>query len=324
MRKIIYLIVFIAFICVERASAQKDTAIMYMKTITSANAPSTEIVVDSKDSADFIRFVMPPNSAVDKRLYPVADYYFNGKPKLIGSSTNATAFINLQGNCIEFYPNGHKKVICNYDKGVAVGNMFQFFSNGKIYISGSFADSKFILITCNDSTGKILAENGSGTWVKYDGGLKKVIEEGPVINGKEDGEWKGRFNDTVSYSCIYKDGDFVSGISYDNKGNQYPFKDIEVAPEFKGGLDAFMQFITRNFRYTESARRNNVSGRMIVAFVIDKEGSLKNIHVIRSIDSGLEEEAVRVLKACPPWKPGYQYGIPVQVKYTIPIALSLY
>ena len=321
MRNFFCLFVITFIFCTEKASAQRDTAKIYMKTI--AGTPSTEVVVDNKDSADFIRFIMPPDSTTGKKLFPVADYYFNGKLKMMGTSTNFTAFINLEGKCIEFYPNGRKKIIWSYDKRGIVGDMFQFYSNGATYISGSFVEGGFNLVACNDSTGKALAENGNGIWMKYDKDLKNIIEEGPVVNGKENGEWRGRFNDTVSYSCIYKDGDFISGTSYDNKGNHYSFKNIKVEPEFLGGMDGLGRFLSKNVRYPQYARNHKIQGRVVITFIIEKDGSVRDIKVSKSMEKSLDDEALRVIKMCPKWSPGYLYGIPVRIQYAVPINFTL-
>ena len=97
----------------------------------------------------------------------------------------------------------------------------------------------------------------------------------------------------------------------------------EVSPEPLGGAAAWSRFLQKNLRYPVIARENGVQGKVIVSFVVEKDGHLSDIKVIRGIGSGCDEEAVRVLKLAPAWKPGMQNGQPVRVQYTIPMNFQL-
>jgi len=98
---------------------------------------------------------------------------------------------------------------------------------------------------------------------------------------------------------------------------------LEKYPEFPGGHNAFYKYIGRNLRYPMVAREQEISGRVIVRFIIEKNGSLSDIRIIRGIGGGCDEEAVRVLKNSPPWASGVQNGQKVRVAYTMPIAFLL-
>jgi len=101
------------------------------------------------------------------------------------------------------------------------------------------------------------------------------------------------------------------------------FTSVEQVPEFAGGLEKFGQYLSKNIRYPAVARENNTQGRVICTFVVEKDGSLTDIKVVRGIGSGCDEEAVRVLKNSPKWKPGIQNGRPVRVQYSVPISFTL-
>ncbi|TWR30448.1 TonB family protein [Mucilaginibacter pallidiroseus] len=101
------------------------------------------------------------------------------------------------------------------------------------------------------------------------------------------------------------------------------FSAVEQSPGFPGGQQAFEKYIVTNLNYPQQARDNHVQGRVIITFVVEKDGSLSNMKVVRSVGSGTDEEAVRVLAASPKWKPGMQSGKPVRVQYTVPITFSL-
>lgn len=103
----------------------------------------------------------------------------------------------------------------------------------------------------------------------------------------------------------------------------YTLGTVEVMPEFPGGLKAFYKFVGNTYSYPAAARENGVSGKVIMSFVVEKDGSLTQIKIVRDLGMGTGEEAIRVLKKTPKWKPGIQNGRPVRVAYTLPIALEL-
>ena len=98
---------------------------------------------------------------------------------------------------------------------------------------------------------------------------------------------------------------------------------LEVNPEPYGGMVAFGKFLGKNMRFPAQAQDANVSGRVIMSFVIEKNGEISNIHVDREAGFGFDQEATRVLKLAKAWKPGRQNGQPVRVRYSIPINFQL-
>jgi protein TonB len=99
---------------------------------------------------------------------------------------------------------------------------------------------------------------------------------------------------------------------------------VEDMPRFPGGDGAMLKFITENIVYPDSARENNIQGRVVVKFVVDEEGKIGQVKVVsKPLGWGLEEEAIRVVTSMPNWIPGKQRGVPVQVYYTIPIRFQL-
>ncbi|MGF7075212.1 TonB family protein [Mucilaginibacter sp. R-33] len=112
-------------------------------------------------------------------------------------------------------------------------------------------------------------------------------------------------------------------IASAQSGTEPVFTSVEQVPEFPGGIEAFSKFLATNIRYPKAARDNNVQGRVIITFVVEKDGSLSNMKVVRGIGSGCDEEAVRVLSISPAWKPGIQNGKAVKVQYSVPISFAL-
>ena len=99
---------------------------------------------------------------------------------------------------------------------------------------------------------------------------------------------------------------------------------VESMPEFPGGQQEMMKFLAENIKYPVIAQENNVQGRVICQFVVEKDGKVTDIQVVRSSgDASLDKEAKRVIESMPKWKPGKQRGKAVRVKYTIPVNFRL-
>ena len=101
------------------------------------------------------------------------------------------------------------------------------------------------------------------------------------------------------------------------------YQTVEEMPEFPDGIEGLMDYVAQNVKYPESAKENNLQGRVIVKFVIEKDGSVSNVEVGRGWGNELDDEAVRVVKAMPKWKPGKQDGKPVRVSFMLPINFKL-
>ena len=101
------------------------------------------------------------------------------------------------------------------------------------------------------------------------------------------------------------------------------FDVVEEMPEFPGGMEALMTFLSRNIKYPSDAQNKGVQGRVVIQFVVNTDGKIEDAHVVRSVQSELDKEALRVINSMPNWKPGKQKGEVVRVKYTVPIAFRL-
>lgn len=98
---------------------------------------------------------------------------------------------------------------------------------------------------------------------------------------------------------------------------------VEKQPEFPGGQEAMMKYLSDNIKYPMVAQENGIQGRVIVNFVVEKDGGLSDVQVVRGQDAALDKEAVRVIEAMPKWKPGVQRGERVRVRYTLPVVFRL-
>ncbi|MFB9844872.1 energy transducer TonB [Mucilaginibacter ginsenosidivorans] len=314
---------FIAILISTVAFGQKTDSALLRKSIVYYFKNDGRLVAE-KDSADYIRVLSPPDSE-EPNFFNIHDFYMNGKPKLVGKSLMPGLEIKKQGTFIEYFENGHRKSIKNYDNGGVTGDEIHYYPNGKMYyISHYDKDIKDDIITeAKDSTGASLAENGKGIWIQYDDDFKFVTGKGPIVNGLKEGEWEGAPNDSVTYKCTYSKGVSVSGVSHTKSGKEYHFTKDIVEPEFKGGMKKFYEFLGNNIHYPTDAKEKNIQGKVYTSFFVEKDGRLTDLIILRGVGGGCDEEVIRIFKLSPPWQAGIYYGMPVRVRYSVPVSFTL-
>ncbi len=146
-----------------------------------------------------------------------------------------------------------------------------------------------------DSTGKQTVVNGTGKLTRYAQGKPETHE-------------------------IYKNGNLVKGIAYGENGKTYTYTSRHLMPEFPGGVQKMMQYLGKNIKYPYEALINNIQGKVVVGFVVGRDGKVKDIEVTSPrLGYGLEEEAIRVIAAMPSWRPAIQAGQIIPVRYSIPV-----
>ena len=101
------------------------------------------------------------------------------------------------------------------------------------------------------------------------------------------------------------------------------FQIVEEMPSYPGGEQKLMEYVAKNIKYPQIARETGIQGRVFVGFVVEPDGSVSNVKVLRGIGGGCDEEAMRVIKSLPKWKPGKQRGKAVRVSYQIPVNFKL-
>ncbi|MDR2119816.1 MAG: energy transducer TonB [Tannerella sp.] len=114
-----------------------------------------------------------------------------------------------------------------------------------------------------------------------------------------------------------------AAVEEEEEDEQHIFQVVEKMPDFPGGQAAMLSFIQKTLRYPVVAAENGIHGRVTCSFVVNKDGTIVDIEVLRGVDASLDKEAIRVISAMPKWQPGEQRGKPVRVKFTIPINFRL-
>lgn len=105
--------------------------------------------------------------------------------------------------------------------------------------------------------------------------------------------------------------------------NPLNFQVVERLPEYPGGMSAFVQWLTKNLNYPVTAQRSKIQGTVLVAFIVNKDGSITDLKVVKSVSPELDREALRVLRLMPKWKPGEDHGEPCRTYFSIPIVFKL-
>ena len=115
----------------------------------------------------------------------------------------------------------------------------------------------------------------------------------------------------------------ITDVKIKKVDNDTIYNIVEVMPEFPGGMDKMAKYLSENIKYPEEAKEKGISGRVFISYVIEKDGSVTEVKVMRSVNPLVDDEAVRVVKAMPKWKPGLQKGKPVRVNYILPVNFKL-
>ena len=126
----------------------------------------------------------------------------------------------------------------------------------------------------------------------------------------------------ISYSTIQAQVVIEDNAVVKEDENQI-FVFVEEYPEFPNGEENLYKYLGSNIKYPHEALENGIQGTVVVKFVVEKDGSISNVKAVRKIGGGCDEEAVRVVKRMPRWKPGKQSGKPVRTEFTLPIQFKL-
>ena len=146
----------------------------------------------------------------------------------------------------------------------------------------------------------------------------KIVEDDAVVNDELEVNAEDDQNTQVS--------DYVAPIETDDEPKfeeQEIFTIVEETAEFPGGEEGMFKFLSENVKYPTMARESNVQGTVFVTFVVEPDGSVSNVKLLRGIGGGCDEEAMRVVKSMPRWKAGKQRGRPVRQQYNLPIKYTL-
>lgn len=299
--------------------------------------------VSTKDSADFVRIIQEPDSA--QTDFVLQEIYRNGKRKTLGKISSFEPRLVYEGVLMRFDTLGKRKEITTYEKGIPLGMSYHYFNNGKMHKQVEYLpyipqgvpspatvlamevatfNPNYKLIYLADSLGVEQVKEGNGYVKQVERiGKEEQIEEGGYTDGVKHGVWKGSSAASLtSFIETYEMGKLVSGESTKD-GIKYPYTDFGQPPSFKGGTQKFYEYVGYSVRYPSDAVRERISGTVILEFTIERDGKTSEVVVKKSVFPSLDDEAKRVIRFSSKWIPGTMRGLPVRVRYTIPIKFSM-
>ncbi|MBA9073781.1 TonB family protein [Flavobacterium gossypii] len=276
----------------------------------------------STDKEDYKYFKIVKNYNIPSETYDVKNYYRSGKLYGEGKTVDSLGF-NKIGKFTTYYENGNKKSEGSYNKSTPTGPHKTWHENGKLEMDGEYFETEKSVgnLRINqfyDAKGKQTVKDGNGTYEDESYGAKF---SGAIKNGLKEGDWKGSNPEAkTSFVEIYEGGNFVSGETTDADHKKYPYTKIIETPQPYKGIQDFYKFVSKN--YNPGRINGTLKGKIMLSFVIEKDGSVADIKVVKSLDEKLDREGIRVVKAYKDWKPGKVRGIFARVSFALPIALS--
>lgn len=267
---------------------------------------------------------------VDTLFVDSARTYYSLSGKL-----RSKEFYNERGSIhkdyVEYFENGRIREKGTYADGRRSRYRYGFYPSGKtqhvFFYAGAepdFFQTNRRIFAYWDSLDNQLVKDGQGLCKCYFSPSRpNVREEGQVVSGVRSGEWSLYENNKLVNKETFEKGQFVSGIAFTSEG-EFPYTTLETQVEFKGGLQALAQFISQVLKYPMDARRMGIEGQVFVAFVVEKDGSLSEVEIVKGISHTLDIEALRVIHASErKWNPGRQRGHPIRSKFVLPIRFKL-
>lgn len=282
----------------HQAKAQETKKIFYTK----------DWKVCPEKEAEYYRVVTL--DATGKPVGAVHDYYLSGTLQWEGALTYLDPTANdkdtVDGACTWYWPNGKKKMACNKVKNKLNGRLTEWYEDGKL---------------SNTTHYEMGRKSGPSTsW--YENGNKKDSVE--YVNDTTHGTFITYWpNGRMRRMDIREQGKVKSGTCWDSTGKNIAYFPYEVDPVFPGGLRRLAEFIQENTNYPRKYRRREIEGRVLVSFVVRKDGTVGDVEITKPDAERFNQEAVRVVKSIPRWTPGTQEGIPVNTRMFMPIIFKM-
>lgn len=307
------LILRVFFFCIISAKLYSQTDATLDKVIyLDSNSVET-----TDENYKYIRVIKEYFSS-NKKTYTVKDYYKSQKLQMIGTSSDRD-ILKEEGPFVYYYENGNKESAVSYSKTKKTGKEFNWYEDGNPKSELEYFRKRDEVLFKVNSFWNPEKEQ---TVINGNGHLKEVNEEveqsGKIKNGLPDGIWKGK---SIETQCIftenYENGKLISGVSIDslNIGHHYKIIFQEAAP--KSGMQSFYRSISQNMDLPE----NNICGNMYIYFIINKEGTLIELRVLKGLSTVLNERAIATIISAGKWNPRLIRGIPAQGSYSIPITI---
>ena len=249
------------------------------------------------------------SSSVDP-LYP--KYFFEKRTYFENGNIESLIKYNISGNEIDTayhcYPTGTLKMIT--------------YRNPKR--DNIVSDKSIEYIAFYDENQNLILKNGNGK-IKFVHKTEPLYyEEGGMENSYRHNKWSGEYGG-FRFEENYQHGSLISGKSFLENGKivEYDSKTFHVEPAYTHGMDNLLNYIAKNYEYPAEAIKQRIRGTVEIEFTVNKEGYINDIKIVKDLGLGTGEAAEKLVRTFGKWKPGSIRGIPQDVKYKLPIRLSL-
>lgn len=162
----------------------------------------------------------------------------------------------------------------------------------------------------------------SKSWIKVFA-LLPIVGLALALNAETVNDYVYKEEQQQPQAKVVKKGKKVVVKAKKPEGAEKPFDVVEQMPEFPGGMPELMKFLQENVKYPEEAMKNGIQGRVLIQFIVEKDGSISEAKVIKKVNEHLDAEALRVIGEMPKWTPGKQKGQEVRVKFVLPVTFRL-
>jgi hypothetical protein len=258
----------------------------------------------------------------DRKQYAFKEYYLSGNLKTEGF-TSSKDYRTLTSRFISYYENGNKETEGEFVQGQPLGVFETWYPDAKKKLEGNYVkhpenySNQLEVLQYWDAGGAHKVINGNGYFIDEE---EYRVFSGKITNRVRDSIWTGRTrNGKISFRETYSNGKFISGTSTDESNISREYFGLEQKPEYAGGTAEFYKYVAKNYTIPN---KGAAYGRIIVKFVVEKDGRITDIVIVRGLNEKMDAEAIRVVKSSTGWKPGLQRGIPVRVQYSLPIIIA--
>ncbi|MFV8376728.1 energy transducer TonB [Flavobacterium sp. LB1P71] len=274
----------------------------------------------TKNDYKYIRVVENYKNQPD--LFIFTEYYQSGTicMKAISKNKNEAKF---EGPRIDYYENGNKKQESNYVDNKIRGKQIDWYENkekkSEKEIVWHSKHKRYYSKTLQswNKEGKQTVIDGNDQFEYSD---DKLYEIGELKNGEKQGIWAGKdLKEKFSFTEIYNEGVLVSGISTDENNTKYTYKELTTKTTPAKGFTDFYTHVGKNFKAPDV---KGLKGKIYTTFVIDKDGSITDIRVLRDLGYGSGKEAIKTIASYGKWIPGKTRGVPVKALYSLPITIQ--
>lgn len=304
--------------------------------------------MDLKAQKDTV-FYSVSNGFVESSKDERAHHYYlkkggrkNGLTKFFYMSHSLYAEVNYKDNNPEgpytfYFENGQVEEKGQFQEGLRVGTIRKYFKNGQeqsvinhkpVYVEQTHpkivpANTIFkTLINSWDSLGTQQVLDGNGLYEGPDSESDLLWSKGQYIKGLKSGEWKGYDGEELVFVESYNEGELVQGISYNEDGTTIEYELVSQNAEFPGNIEGWFKYLRKNLKYPKKAKRAGTQGIVHLYFVVDEDGTTRDIEVVSGIGDGCDEEAVRVVNESV-WKPAIERGKIIKSRLTMRLVFKL-